>query len=190
MHKSKLTPSKRAALGVTAGVVAVGAGLGVAGLASAAPTPTPGATPSASSTADPGQQGWDRHGGGRHGRDGGALVSELATKLGVDEAKVRTALQEVRAENRASADPSAGSTPSPRDKTDTAAFAKALAEKLGVDEAKVQTALDEIRADRQSDRAAELKTRLDAAVQAGTLTQAEADAVQKAYDAGVIGGRR
>ena len=50
-------------------------------------------------------------------------------------------------------------------------------------------AFDEIRAARQADRAAELKTRLDAAVKAGTLTQAEADAVTKAVEKGVIGGR-
>ena len=50
-------------------------------------------------------------------------------------------------------------------------------------------AFDEIRAERQADRAAELKTRLDAVVKAGTLTQAEADAVTKAVEKGVIGGR-
>ena len=50
-------------------------------------------------------------------------------------------------------------------------------------------AFDEIRAARQADRAAELTTRLDAAVKAGTLTQAEADAVTKAVEKGVIGGR-
>jgi len=65
-------------------------------------------------------------------------------------------------------------------------LAKALAEKLGVDEAKVAAALAEIRAARQADRAAALKDKLDAAVKAGTLTQAEADAVQKAVEKGVI----
>ncbi len=106
-----------------------------------------------------------------------------------------TALQEIREANRPampstapSADPSAKPTrPDPAERE--AALAKALAEKLGVDRALVTKALDEIKAARQADRAAELKTRLDAAVKAGTLTQAEADAVTKAVEKGVIGGR-
>jgi hypothetical protein len=67
-----------------------------------------------------------------------------------------------------------------------AALAKALSSKLGIDEAKIKSALEEIRAAHQSVREAALKARLDAAVQSGTLTQAEADAVQKAVDQGVI----
>ena len=69
-----------------------------------------------------------------------------------------------------------------------AALAKALAEKLNLDEAKVAQALAEIRAARQAERAAALKERLDAAVADGTLTQAEADAVTKAVEQGVISG--
>ena len=64
-----------------------------------------------------------------------------------------------------------------------------MAGKLGIDEAKVKTALDEIRAERTAQRATALKDRLAAAVKAGTLTQAEADAVQKAFDKGVISWR-
>ena len=67
-------------------------------------------------------------------------------------------------------------------------MAKALAEKLGLAEDKVTTALAEIREAHQAERAAALKERLDAAVQDGTLTQAEADAVTKAVEKGVIGG--
>ena len=69
-----------------------------------------------------------------------------------------------------------------------AELAKALAEKLGVEQAQVQTALDEIQAERQAERAEALQDRLDQAVTDGTLTQAEADAVTKAVEAGVIGG--
>jgi hypothetical protein len=69
-----------------------------------------------------------------------------------------------------------------------AALAKSLAGKLGIDEAKVSAALTEIRAAAQAERAAALKTRLDKAVSEGTLTQAEADAVTKAVEKGVIGG--
>ncbi len=64
-----------------------------------------------------------------------------------------------------------------------------MAGKLGIDEAKVKTALDEIRAEHQAQRATALKDKLAAAVKAGTLTQAEADAVQKAFDKGVISWR-
>ncbi len=41
----------------------------------------------------------------------------------------------------------------------------------------------------KTERAAALKSRLNEAVKAGTLTQAEADAVTKAVEKGVIGGR-
>ena len=94
----------------------------------------------------------------------------------------------VHAGGAPSADPSAKPTPPDPEKRE-AALAKALAEKLGVDEATVTKAFDEIRAARQADRAAEVKTKLDAAVKDGTLTQAEADAVTKAIEKGVIGGR-
>ena len=69
-----------------------------------------------------------------------------------------------------------------------AALAKSLAASLGIDEAKVTAALDELRTAAQADRAAALKTRLDQAVTDGKLTQAEADAVTKAVQNGVIGG--
>ena len=181
-----------------AGALALGIGVGIAGLASAEPTTTPSPNPSASAPADPGRGGPGRdghRGGPGRGVADGDLAKQLAEKLGVTEAKVTTALQEIRDANRPakpstapSADPSAKPTrPDPAERD--AALAKALAGKLGVDEAKVTKALDEIRAARQADRAAELKTRLDAAVKAGTLTQAEADAVTKAVEKGVIGGR-
>ncbi|HEU4545365.1 MAG TPA: hypothetical protein VFR88_03655 [Microlunatus sp.] len=181
-----------------AGALALGVGVGIAGFASADPTTTPSPNPSASAPADPG-----RGGPGRDGHRGGPgrgvadadLAEQLAQKLGVTEAKVTSALQEIREANRParpsaapSTDPSARPTrPDPEQRE--AALAKALAEKLGVDEAKVTKAFEEIRAARQADRAAELTSRLDAAVKAGTLTRAEADAVTKAVEKGVIGGR-
>ena len=177
-------PSKKTAVAVAAGVLALGAGVGIAGVAAADPTPTP--NPTATGSATPGT---DRPGGG--GRHGGgfrddARVSELASKLGVSEDQVREALQAIREENR-STTPPADQTREQRD----AALAKALAEKLNLDEAKVTQALAEIRAARQAEHAAALKERLDAAVADGTLTQAEADAVTKAVEQGVInvGGR-
>ena len=72
------------------------------------------------------------------------------------------------------------------------ALAKALATELKVDEAKVTAALEEIRAEHEAEHKAALQSRLDEAVKAGKLTDAEADAVVKAAEAGVIGygGRR
>ena len=119
------------------------------------------------------------------------LAKTLAVKLGVSEAKVTEALKAFRDDNKPAGDPTPGNRPVPgtarpdpaaRD----AALAKSLAKSLGIDEAKVTKAIDEIRATRQAGRAAALKTKLDAAVNAGTLTQAEADAVTKAVEKGVI----
>lgn len=81
-----------------------------------------------------------------------------------------------------------------------AEFAKALAAELGISEDKVAAAIEKVRGDlkpqgqpkdapkSQEDRQAALKTRLDAAVKEGKLTQEQADAILKAYEAGVLGG--
>jgi len=180
--------SRTAAAAVT-GAVAVAVGLGIAGFASAAPTTSPSPTPSASSTTTPGttEDRPGRWGGrGQHGALNG-IAAQLAQKLNLDVAEVRTALREYRKANRPAtkADRRARRTP------DDAALAKALAEKLSVEEAKVSAALAEIRAARQAERAKVVADRLAEAVAAGTLTQAEADAVQKAADAGIVRvGRR
>jgi hypothetical protein len=112
----------------------------------------------------------------------------LASKLGVSQEQVATALAEIWEENGPLTEGDPGQRPDPAERD--AALAKALASKLGVGEAEVKAAIDEIRAERQAERAAALKERLDAAVQAGTLTQTEADAVQKAVEKGVIHGGR
>lgn len=75
-------------------------------------------------------------------------------------------------------------------------FAAALAAELGVDKDKVSAALDKVRADQQANHprpegrpgwsGEDLKTRLAKAVADGKLTQAEADAITKAVDAGVF----
>jgi chorismate mutase len=180
--------TSRTAIAAVTGTVALGVGLGIAGLASAAPTTSPSPTadasasssPAAPSTAPDGRR--DHRGGpGRFGdRDG--LAQELATKLGVDVAKVRTALQEYRDANRPTTPPD----PATKPERDEAALAKALASKLGVDEAKVTSALADIRSARDAERAKAVTDRLAEAVKAGTLTQAEADAVKKAADAGIV----
>lgn len=93
-----------------------------------------------------------------------------------------------------------------------AAFAEALAEKLGVDVNKVTTALEELREQRAADRpergerperpergergerpdAADrqeaLAQRLAQAVEEGTLTQEQADAITAAAEAGILRG--
>jgi hypothetical protein len=82
---------------------------------------------------------------------------------------------------------------------DQGEFAKALAKELGLDEQKVTDALKKVRdqlkpqqgdrkpdAQSQADRLAKLKERLAQAVKDGKLTQAEADAIVKASEAGVL----
>jgi hypothetical protein len=124
--------------------------------------------------------------GPQHGERDAQLVKTLATGLGLSEAKVRAALQAVHEENKPTTRPTPGDRPDPAERD--AALAKALAGKLGVDEAKVKAALEESRSAAQAARASALKEKLDAAVKAGTLTQAEADAVTKAVEKGVIPG--
>ena len=177
------------------GALALGVGLGVAGLASADPTTSPSPSPSASASASPSTPsgGTGDHRGGRGGVRGGGvredgLAGQIADKLGVDEALVRTTLQDYREANRPATRPAPGTA----DKTeDDAALAKALAQALDVDQAKVTAALAEIRTARQAERDQAVEDRLATAVTDGTLTQAEADAVKKAADAGIVRvGRR
>ncbi|WJH25657.1 hypothetical protein [Pseudarthrobacter defluvii] len=181
--------TKKMTLGLSAAALALGAGIGVAGMASATtttPTPTPSSSSSASADGSTGtaQDGMGRHGGrGGHGME---QASTLAAKLGVDESKVADALKSFRDANKPSTPPTEGQKPDPAARE--AALAKSLAASLGIDEAKVTAALQEIRSEEQSEHAAALKTRLDKAVTDGKLTQAEADAVTKAVQNGVIGG--
>jgi hypothetical protein len=69
-------------------------------------------------------------------------------------------------------------------------LAAKLAKELGIDQAKVQAALEKVRAEQQAqakaDRLAALKQRLDQAVTDGKLTRAEADAIYKAAENGVL----
>jgi hypothetical protein len=164
----------------------------------AATTATPTST-SSSPSAAPVPDG-HKLGGGKHGRHHGDRVGQvaaLAAKLGVDEAKVADALRAFRDANRPSGPRADGQKPDgqklDRHKLDRVAMegalAASLAKSLGIDEAKVRTALEELRTEARKSRAAALKPRLDQAVSDGTLTQAEADAVTKAVERGVIRGR-
>ena len=182
---------KRITLGMAAGALALGAGLGATSIATAATTPSPSATSSPGFTSSGDATTPSDRGGklGGHGRDRGQIAAELATKLGVDEAKVTEALKAFREANKPTTPPAEGTEGTKPDRSaQDAALAKSLAEALGVEEAKVTAALEEIRAAGQAERSAALKTKLDKAVTDGKLTQAEADAVTKAVEAGVIGG--
>lgn len=114
------------------------------------------------------------------------MVSGLAEKLGVDESKLSDALDTFREANKPTERTEGAENPE-RSVLD-GALAKSLADSLGIEESKVTTALEELRAAGQTERAAALKSKLDTAVDEGTLTQAEADAVTKAIEKGVIGG--
>lgn len=208
LEEKIMNRTKKVALSLGAAAVALCAGLGATGMASAttAPPAPNSSSPSANAAPDgqtPGS-GQDKgqgkgqgkgHGLGHglgHGRGHGqglrgAQASALAAKLGVDEAKVADALKNFRQENRPSGPRSGGQKPDLAAKD--AALAASLAKSLGIDEAKVKAALEELRAEARKSRAADLKPRLDQAVADGTLTRAEADAVMKAVEQGVIGGR-
>ncbi|GAA3107060.1 hypothetical protein [Streptosporangium carneum] len=163
-------------LAVVAGIgAAVAGGLLAPVVAWADPTPAPSATASTGPDApsDAGRRG-------PHGGDRGQMAAKLAELLGVDEQKITTALEEIRtAGGRPSGDGRRG---------DQGQLAQALAAKLGVTAEKVTTALNTLRQQRATEAESALSERLKAAVSAGTLTQAEADAVLKAQRAGLLGG--
>lgn len=188
-------------IGLTLGTGALALG-GMAGMASMAQAadPTAQPTPAASAGTQTDQQGQSGHRGGKGmggdvgkgGRHGGAMggdmAAKLAEKLGVDETKVTEALQTAHDALKPAQGSAAEQSTKPSREDRQAALATELAKALGVDEAKVTEALNAIESERNADRAAELTDRLAQAVTDGKLTQAEADAVKKAVEAGVIGG--
>lgn len=175
--KSKTT----VAAAVAGGALALTGIVAGATVAAADPTPPPSASPSADPRTGPN----DQAGPGLKGRHVGFVsASALAEKLGLDEAKVSEALQAAREELLPDREADPDSRPSPEQRQ--AELAKALAEKLGVEQSAVEKALTELRDEAKADGIAALKERLAEAVKAGTLTQAEADAVVKAAEAGVI----
>ena len=199
--------NKRAASIAVVGAAAAAIGLGVSQVARAddtAPTTTPAATSTqggaGQGTGDgtPGHdKGWGpggRHGGGLgKGIGRGVDVSALASKLGVDETKLKDALKAVRDEMKTARSAARGSTTKPDISALQDEFATKLAAELGIDAAKVKTALADLRAAHEAEAQKAFDDRLAKAVTDGTLTQAEADAVKKAAKAGVIGmghGRR
>ncbi len=133
------------ALGGVAAVALVGGGIGLARATSGTEGAT-SSTPSASSSVSvvaPGEQ----HQGGQMpggqppadgqmppGGPGGGMAQDLATTLGIDADKVKTALEELHTESKNGQPMHPGS----------ADFASALASKLGLDEATVTEALGKL----------------------------------------------
>jgi hypothetical protein len=187
--------NKKLALAITGAAIVLGSGVTAATIASAE-SPTPSPTPS---------QSWQR--GGGYGRMGGSATATnpnaglrngsgygavantqcLASKLGVSQDAVTAAMQKYHTTNPTQ---SRG-----RDLTDAqqatqhADLAAFLAKELNVPEATVLDALNGQADVRQADRTADLKANLDQAVKDGRLTQAQADAMLKAHEAGVRMGR-
>ena len=185
-----MAKKKTMVLGTSAAALALVAGLGFAGVASAAnSSPTASDSSTGTTKTVPAENGWHGGHGGRGDHKGGGqeMASSLAEKLGVDQAKVNAALDTFRNANKPT-ERTKGEAKPERSQMD-AVLAKSLAGSLGIDESKVTKALEEIRSAAQTARASGLKSKLDAAVTYGKLTQAEADAVTKAIELGVIGGR-
>lgn len=190
-----MNTQRKIALGITGAAIVAASTFGMVASSQAEPTPpTPTAT----------QQGGFGYGrqadmAGR-GRMGGAMgqmgqragygaqdqATYLAEQLKVD----KDALTKALADYRASHTP----TVRGRDMDDVArtaeheSLATYLAEQLKVDKAKVLEALNGMDEARQADRTTQIRTRLDEAVKAGKLTQAQADAVVAAHESGAMGG--
>jgi hypothetical protein len=204
--REMVTINRKVAGAALVGAAAAAIGLGVsAGARADTPTPTPTTSPSAPSTPGtpnpgstnatpgPGGHGHGKGGLGRFGIGGigkGVDLSALASKLGVDETKLRDALKAVR-DDLASQLKSARKNATPGTKPDLSTlkdtFAQKLATELGISADKVKTAFADLEAAAQADRQKAFDDRLDQAVKDGKLTQAEADAVKKAAKEGVIG---
>ena len=199
---------KKFVIGGAAVLATAGIGLGLTQLANAdpnSPKPTESSSVSVASEQASNQQGGPTD--GQRGGPGGGMVglrgvdtATLAQKLGVEESKLREALQSIHRSQESGGMPSQGQSsgngseqaaedgqgqppvappggPGSGDR-DTE-IAKALAQALGLDESTVTTALQEVRTEAN-------KKVLDQAVSEGKLTQAEADAVAKAAAAGVV----
>lgn len=126
---------------------------------------------------------------GRRQGDRGPDAAALAEKLELSEATVADAISAVRDQMDPTDRPSADATEAEREAAKEArqtAFAQALAAELDIDEAKVTAALAELQAEREAAKDAADEAALEQAVADGDLTQTEADAVQKAIDAGIV----
>jgi nucleoid DNA-binding protein len=183
---------------VVAGSVA-GLGLAVGGIAISTAGDETSPSPSPSQGAGELERGFVHRGG----PFGDEFAERLAEALGVEEAEVEAALEDVRDElapGRPDFDRDELPDPPTEEEREArqAELAAALAEALGIDQSRVEEALEELRAEletemeeRFGDMRAEMRSglveRLDEAVADGTLTESDKESVLKAYDEGVIG---
>lgn len=166
MSLSRSTVKAVAVGGLALSTIAVGV---VA--ANAAPTALPELSTAGSYAGDT-AEGLAPMGRGPHGMRGQRHAEELAERLGVEQDALEDAMATLR-ENRR--------------EEGRAAMAAALAEELGLDEATVTSAFEELRTERQATARTTFAERLAAAVEDGTLTEADKESVLKAFDAGVLG---
>ena len=186
-----MNTTKKVALGVAGGLLAIAGPLGVVAAANAATTPTPTPTTSTAWPGGHGMGGWAGQrtggwaGGGMMngaGYGASAVADYLAEKLGVSADDVAAALAAYHVANPMTAP--GGSLSDSDLEARQKAEAAYLATALKVDVAKVQAALESFQDDRQATMTTQLTERLDAMVKAGTITQAQADAIIAAHDAG------
>lgn len=175
---------------IAAGVAAAGLSVGGVALASADDDGSPDAKPEV---------------GERHAFHDD-FAERLAEELGVPEAEVEKALEEVHEElvpdlsdlkeglEKRFGDgerPDRDDFPAPPSEEEMEEhkqeFEKALAEALGISEDELTTAFEDLRDAAESGIREDLEERLDGAVEDGDLTEADKKSVLKAYDAGVIG---
>jgi transcriptional regulator with XRE-family HTH domain len=145
--------------------------------ANAAPTALPVLTAATDDTEvadDPSSSDSDSPRHGPRGMRGGhgPELADLAERLGVEEAALEDAMSSLRETRR---------------EEGRSAMAAALAEELGIDEETVTAAFEELHTERRADARAALEERLGAAVEEGTLTEADQESVLKAFDAGLLG---
>ena len=179
---------KKTLIAGAAGVVLASAvGLAVALPAQAETLTT--TTTTISSASETGETAGEHRAGRGHGGKG-FDAEALATKLGLTETAVSDAVSAVRDATEAGDRPSSDATDEEREAAKDArqsAIVTALAAELNIDEDTVSAALTDIRSEKTAERAAAATATLDEAVADGTLTQTEADAVQKAMDAHIMG---
>jgi hypothetical protein len=142
--------------------------------ANAAPTALPVLTAATDVADDPSSSDSDSPRHGPRGMRGGhgPELADLAERLGVEEAALEDAMPSLRETRR---------------EEGRSAMAAALAEELGIDEETVTAAFEELHTERRADARAALEERLGAAVEEGTLTEADQESVLKAFDAGLLG---
>lgn len=108
-----MSASTRTAVLIASGLVALGAGIGVASFASAdtptTPAPIPTSTPSTPTPSDPppGTEQPDLPSNPEQAEQEAALIKVLSEMFGLDEAEIKAALDEIRAAYEAEGGPAA-----------------------------------------------------------------------------------